>query len=500
MKKAGLLLSAMLFCANSSFAADKALSGVAVNPFEKQLEHGLRGYYVIKGQNESGSLLSEMRRYKIPGVSIAAIHDGRYVLVKAYGYKDSSTRQLLTPEDLLQAASISKPITVLGALKLASEGKFDLDANINNYMTDKWRLGDNQYTKTQPVTARLLMAHLGGINVAGFPGIDRSVSKLPTIVDVLNGKKPYITTEAVKVVAIPGSKFVYSGGGISILQFTMMNITKQDFASWMKAEVLQSFAMQNSTFEEPLPESYQHLASSAHDKDGIVYKGKYHSYPEEAAAGLWTNPVDLIGVLNHLKMAYYGHCSPLGIESGLFRQMFTPQKPTPFGLGFMLESTPDVFTFGHDGVNDGFQSKMIAFVTPHGSKAKFLDDALVVMTNSDNGFYIIDKIVNAFTDAYGINYHPPVQIIPLPLPKNLKKYVLSFLLASDSENIHKIMVKNNQPYLDWSQDGNIERLYYLGNNIFVTLSGYKLVYSWQGSKLSLIVSYQNNPSDNAIVN
>lgn len=499
MKKAGLLLSAMLFC-TTSFAADKALSGVAVNPFEKQLEHGLRGYYVIKGQTESASLLSTMERYKIPGVSIAAIHDGRYVLVKAYGYKDSSTRQLLTPEDLLQAASISKPITVLGALKLANEGKFDLDANINNYMTDKWRLGDNQFTKTQPVTARLLMAHLGGINVAGFPGIDRSISKLPTIIDVLNGKKPYLTTEAVKVVATPGSKFAYSGGGISILQLAIMNITGEDFASWMRAEVLQPFAMQNSTFKEPLPESYQHLASSAHDKDGIVYKGKYHSYPEEAAAGLWTNPVDLIGVLNHLKMAYYGHCSPLGIESGLFRQMFTPQKPSPFGLGFMLESTPDVFTFGHDGVNDGFQSKMIAFVTPHGSKAKLLDDSLVVMTNSDNGHYVLDSVVNAFTDAYGINYHPPVQINPERLPKDINKYVVSFSFANYPKNTHRVIAKNGKLYLDWFQDGYTEVLYNLGNNRFVTLSGYKLVYSWQGSKLSLIVSYQNNPSENVIVN
>lgn len=499
MKKTGLLLSAMLFCANS-FAADKALSGVAVNPFEKQLEHSLRGYYVIKGQAESVSLLSAMEHYKIPGVSIAAIHDGRYILVKAYGYKDSSTRQPLTSNDLLQAASMSKPITVIAALKLASQKKLDLDANINNYMTDKWRLGDNQYTKTQPVTARLLMAHLGGVNVAGFPGIDHSVSKLPTIIDVLNGKKPYITTDAVKVVATPGSKFAYSGGGISILQLAMMNIIGQDFASWMKSEVFEPFAMQHSTFIQPLPESYQSIASSGHDKNGLVYKGRYHDYPEQAAAGLWTTPVELIGIMNHLKMAYYGHCSPLSIESSFFSQMFTQQKPSPYGLGFMLESTPEVFTFGHDGVNDGFQSKMIAFVTPHGSKAKLLDDALIVMTNSDNGHYVLDPVVNAFTDAYGINYHPPIQISPQALPKDVGKYVVSFSFANYPKDTHRVIAENGKLYLDWFQDGYTETLYNLGNNTFVTLSGYKLIYSWASNKLSLAVMYQNNPSEGAVIN
>ncbi len=499
MKKIVYFTLALSLIYSTNAIAEDVVTPAKMNPFEKKLQSGLRDYYIIKGQNESASLLSEMKRYKIPGVSIAAIHDGRYVLVKAYGYKDSLTRQPLTSGDLLQAASMSKPIAILGALKLANQGKLDLDANVNNYLTDQWRLKDNQYTKIHPVTARLLMAHLGGTNVPGFPGIDSSVTKLPTIIDVLNGKKPYITTDPVAVIQTPGSNFAYSGGGISILQLVMMNITRQDFASWMRNEVLQPFAMQHSTLEQPLPESYQNLASSAHDKNGIVYKGKYHNYPEQAAAGLWTTPVDLVGILNHLKMAYYGHCSPLGLESDIFKQMFTPQKPSPFGLGFEIESTPDVFTFGHDGVNDGFQSKMIAFVTPHGSKAKLLDDALVVMTNSDNGFYILDKIVNAFTDAYGINYHPAIQIVPLAQPKNAKDYALSFSLASYPETLHKVIAKNGKLYLDWFQDGNIEQLYYLGNGTFVTLSGYKLVYSWQAGKLSLNVTYQNNPSETAVV-
>jgi len=459
-----------------------------------KFENGLRGYYLIEGESQTANIRQQMNYYRIPGVSIAAIHDGRYVFVKAYGYKDNSTKQELLPTTLLQAASMSEPISVLGALKLVSQGKLDLDRNINDYLIE-WKVPNNKYTEKHPVTARLLMAHLAGTNVSGFPGIDSSVKDLPGVVDVLNGKKPLIKTDPVEVINIPGSAYAYSGGGTTILQLAMMDITGQDFPDWMKQNVLNPFAMTHSTFEQPLPESYAVLTSSGHDKNGIVYKGKYYSYPEEAAAGLWTVPSEIIGILNHLKMAYYGHCSPLNIESTVFAQMFTEQKPSPFGLGFMLESAPEVFTFGYEGINDGFQSKMIAFVTPKNSKAKLLDDAIVIMSNSDNGHYILDQLVNSFSDAYGIPYHKAIKVKPQSYPFGLNKYRISFSLKSSQAMKHKVIIKNKRLYLNWFDDDYLEQLYYIGNNTFVTGSGYKLVYVWKNDKLFLDVTYQNNPSE-----
>ena len=103
-----------------------------------------------------------MKKYNIPGVSIAAVENGSIKWAKDYGIANTKTNSSVTADTIFQAGSISKPIAALSALQLVDQGKVDLDLDVNNYLTD-WKVTDNEFTKTEKVTLRRLLSHTAGI-------------------------------------------------------------------------------------------------------------------------------------------------------------------------------------------------------------------------------------------------------------------------------------------------------------------------------------------------
>lgn len=457
-----------------------------------RFENSLRDLYVLENKKPiKTSIFNEMKRYNIPGVSLAAIHNGKIIWIKTYGFKDAKTKEKLLPEHLLQAASISKPFTVIGALTLVNEKKLELDKNINNYLKG-WSVPLNSFTNENPVTARYLMAHTAGVNVGGFSGIDRSTKYFPNIIDVLNGKKPEIATNAIDIINTPGKHFSYSGGGTSILQLAIQSIVEKDFSSWMDTNILKKLGMLNSTFVQPLPEKILSLASSAHDVEGKVYQGKFHDYPEQAAAGLWTNPTDLATATLRFLNAYYNETNFLNIKQELTNQIFIQQLPSKFGLGFEIAKNKNVLSFGHGGSNDGFKSIMTAYVNSHENKVKIkLKDALIVMTNSDNGDYFIDMLVASFNDVYKIGLNDAKKIRQVKTSKNLKDYALNFTLY-DEDEINKVFYKNGNLYLKLSEDKFSEKLYAIDKNDFITLKGFKIKYYWNNNRPKIKIMVNEN--------
>jgi Beta-lactamase len=107
------------------------------------------------------NLVSQMKALSVPAVSIAAIRNGTIDWARAYGVSSAQSEPVST-ETLFGAASISKPVTALGVLKLVEEGKIDLDTNVNQYLK-QWKIPDNQFTANQKVTVHELLNHTSGI-------------------------------------------------------------------------------------------------------------------------------------------------------------------------------------------------------------------------------------------------------------------------------------------------------------------------------------------------
>ena len=239
----------------------------------------------VKGQT-AYKLAEQMEYYKVPGVSVAFFESDHVVWAKGYGYADVAQKIPVTPETLFQAASISKPVSALAALHLVEEGKLSLDEDVNAKLKS-WRVPENEFTKNQKVTLRRLLTHSAGLTVHGFPGY-ASDEKVPTIVQMLGGEKP-ANTPAVRVDTEPGRILRYSGGGFTVMQFLLTDVTGKGFPELLIELVLRPAGMDRSTYQQPLPKDMERSEDTPYLTNGEAVKGGPHRI-RRGRRGLWTTP------------------------------------------------------------------------------------------------------------------------------------------------------------------------------------------------------------------
>jgi CubicO group peptidase (beta-lactamase class C family) len=327
-----------------------------------------------------------MELFAVPGVSVAVFDAHRLLWAKGFGVTESGRPEPVLIQTLFQAGSISKPVTAMAALRHVEAGRYTLDEDINSRLVS-WQLPSNDLQKDQKVTLRRLLSHNAGTTVHGFPGYAVG-TPVPTLVQVLNGEPP-ANTAAVRVDIVPGSRVRYSGGGTSIVQLMMVDQLKKPFPAIMGESVLGPLEMADSTFEQPLPPHRTLLTATGTRSNGTSVEGRWHIYPEMAAAGLWTTPRDLAKLAIEVSLAHAGKSSRV-LSPAMTRQMLTPQAGD-FGLGFAVD--PKAGWFGHNGADEGFQAYLRAFAGP--------GRGIVIMANSDNGFAVFEVLADAIARAYG---------------------------------------------------------------------------------------------------
>jgi CubicO group peptidase (beta-lactamase class C family) len=284
---------------------------------------------------------------------LAIIQGGRIVEARAYGVTDSGGGKTVDTTTLFQAGSISKSVSALGALHLVEQHKLDLDSDVNATLKT-WKVPPNQFTSTKPVTLRELLSHTAGLTVHGFPGYAIDAPK-PTLVQVLDSSGP-ANTAPIRVDAEPGSRWNYSGGGYTVMQQMMLDVTGKTFPEFMRETVLAPLGMVRSTFEQPPAPARAALTAAGHYPDGSEVKGRWHVYPEMAAAGLWTTPSDLARFAIEVQRAYAGRSSKV-ISQAMAKQMLTDQKDMD-GLGVFLQGAAPGMRFNHNGRDEGFDAMM----------------------------------------------------------------------------------------------------------------------------------------------
>lgn len=369
----------------------------------KAIENSLSSSLRIKGEEVKSYTIEErLAEYEIPGISVAIVRNGKLHWAKGYGLANTETGQLVDTATLFQAASISKPVSGMGALKLVQEGKLALNKDINQYLTS-WKLPENSFTNTVKVNLRHLLTHTGGTTVHGFPGYTQT-DKFPTDIEVLNGQG---NTAAIYVDTLPGAISRYSGGGYTIVERAIEDISGQSFADYMQAVVLSPLGMKHSTFIQPLPKELHGQASAAFDKKGEMYAGLWHNYPEQAAAGLWTTPSDLARFAIVIQEAFAGKSEKV-LSQDITEVMLTKDKWS-YGLGPGLRAEGDSLIFQHGGKNAGYTCQLFSYAKR--------GDAMVVMSGSDNAARLIEEIQRAAAEVYGwdLAQADTIEVIDLPL-------------------------------------------------------------------------------------
>lgn len=358
------------------------------DPHIAAVEGGLLPAVRIRGRTNAMPLAERMAFYKVPGVSIAVIDDGGIAWARGFGVLESGRRTPVDAATLFQAASISKPVAATAALQLVRSGQLDLTTDVNRWLTS-WKVPENEFTRQHAVTLEGIMSHTAGFTVHGFPGYDVD-SALPTLGQILDGTRP-ANTAAVRVADVPGRAWSYSGGGYTVMQQLLLDVTHQPFPDFMRRTVLEPLGMRRSTYQQPLPARLARDAATAHDDQGRPIHGKWHVYPEMAAAGLWTTPSDLARFAIAIQGAIGGRRNRL-FTLTLVADMLTPRGGSGYGLGLGVSGEGQAQRFGHTGGNEGFRCEFVAF-THRGQGA-------VVMTNGDNGGQLASEVLRAIAAEY----------------------------------------------------------------------------------------------------
>jgi CubicO group peptidase (beta-lactamase class C family) len=341
-----------------------------------------------------------MKHYGVNGVSIAVIRDSKIEWAKGYGLADVEEKKPVTPDTLFQAGSISKPVSAMGALVLVQDGKMSLTADVNTYLKS-WKIPANEHTAKGPITLERLLSHTAGLTVHGFPGYAAGAA-VPTVPQVLDGAPP-ANTAPVRADLDPGAQYRYSGGGYTIAQLAMTDVTGQPFPALMQRLVLGPLGMKQSTFDQPLPAALVPAAAAGYRDDGKPVEGKRHVYPEMAAAGLWTTASDLARFAIGVQRMEAGGKGPLTKAS--IDNMLAPRLEG-YALGFGIRQEGDSTYFDHGGSDEGFQAQLIA-----NAKRGY---GAVVMTNSDAGYRLMPEVIRAIAAAY---YWDGYQIEAMPMAK-----------------------------------------------------------------------------------
>lgn len=320
-----------------------------------------------------------LQQGKVPGAALALIHDGAVVWSQGYGAADEAAQTPVTADTAFSVESISKALTAWEIMRMVEAGRLDLDAPVNQYLTS-WQLTGAGRNDSDGATIRRILSHTAGLSVDGYRGYPVGTADLPSLPDFLSGDAG---VPAVRMLFPAGARFSYSGGGYTILQLMIEDLTGEPFADVMQRDLLDRLGMAHSRFgwsaDAPLDWATHYLANGQVD-DTIIHE-------DLAAGGLFTTADDLARFLT------------AGLDGGFLTpesvaQMLTPAEATKgeYGFGYFLfalkDGTPVAW---HDGIGVG--QRAIFFLLPQSG------DGLVILTNKGNGNRVFRQIVCAW-DAW----------------------------------------------------------------------------------------------------
>jgi CubicO group peptidase (beta-lactamase class C family) len=396
MKRTIVLLTILAVMAGAAAAADATEQGAKTTEAQtderiaariERIEKGLTPSIRIK-DGPVWNIRDLMERLNVPGLAVAVFKNYEIEWVKGYGVTDAASKAPVSDETLFQAASISKPVAAMVALHFVEKGVLDLDEDVNEKL-HSWKVPENEFTRDEKVTLRRILSHTAGLTVSGFRGYAEG-EPVPNILQVLDGKEPS-NNDPIRVDIVPGSTYRYSGGGYTVLQLLIEDVTGRPLHELARELVFEPLGMDHSSFQKPLPEGLLAKTSSGHLRDGSPMRGHWYLDTGSTCCGLWTTPADLARFAIEIQKSLRGESNEI-LTAGSAGLMVTPQSPSPAGLGMFVQRRNGTVYFSHSGGNLGFGCHVVASADGRYGAA--------VMTNSDVGGALYPALLRSIALEY----------------------------------------------------------------------------------------------------
>jgi CubicO group peptidase (beta-lactamase class C family) len=294
-------------------------------------------------------------RWPTAGLAVAVIREGEPTWFHAHGVSSVTTRAPVTPDTVFRIGSLTKTFTAVAVMQLWEQGRVDLDAPANDYLST-FQLRTMR-ADLQPATLRHLLTHTGGI------GYWRRVSDLLHPVSgagvearQLQPLGEYYRRGLPQEIQ-PGTKWVYSNHGFAALGQIVEDVSGQVLRDYLREHVFDPLGMQHTDLvrSECVRPG---LATGYLVRSRGLVRAPDREVPTPGGGGLYSTPNDLaryVACLLHEGSGAQGRI----LQPSTVAQMFSPQfQPDPrlpgMGLGFNLGAEDGHRTVGKDGVVSGF--------------------------------------------------------------------------------------------------------------------------------------------------
>ena len=340
-------------------------------------------------------LTQQLQKYQIAGASIAVVQDGRIVLAKGYGYADIEKQIPVSPsETVFRIGSISKLFTWTAVMQLVEQGKIDLNADVNTYLTDF----QIPATYPKPITMLNLVSH-----TAGFEERTAGIES-PTPEEMIS-LHDYLATYMPDRVRPAGELSTYSNYGAALAGYIIEVVSGMRFEEYVEAFIFEPLSMAHSTFRQPLPAALANHLASSYSYNGGFWKGVF-TYPNLApAATMCSSARDMANfMIAQLEGGRFENSQILQPETVALMQtqLFTNDKRLDgFAYGFIEETVNGMRVLWHGGDIGNWHS--ILAIIPEENLGFF------VSYNSNEGIQAVSEAYYAILNTYFPNHNDSKQ-------------------------------------------------------------------------------------------
>lgn len=331
---------------------------------------------------------SLMREYGIPGATIAVVKKGDIVWTHAYGYADLEKGRRMTNDTYCRVESISKSVTAWGVMKLAEQGRINLDSPLVDYLKS-WKLPESKFSE-EKITIRQLLSQQSGMPL-GTIGVRYSpTAEKPTLKEQLS-KDAILFQE-------PGQSFSYSNTGFNLLELLIEELTAQDFNTYMRENVLIPLGMHHSSyswsdnFKPEVPNGYD-----SNNKPIPVYV-----YPDKASGGLFATVDDIANfIIAGMPAFSEKRLEVLRVQS--IEKLYEPEVELSgyygfvfdyYGFGHFIETLPNgLKSVSHGGQGSGWMT--------HFQSVPQTGDGIVILTNSQRSWPFFGYVLTDWAEWNG---------------------------------------------------------------------------------------------------
>lgn len=325
-----------------------------------------------------------MTDYPTPGFAMCIVKDGQVVYSKGFGFADLASKRPVTAQSLLVQASVTKSLVSMAILRLAEQGKIDLDEPVTTYLP-YFTMKDEGYKK---ITVRMLLSHRAGLpNSPDFwvEPLDATLNPLEQAVRDL---------AEMQLLFAPNTDWNYSSYGYSALGAIIAQVTDKPFESYMQEEWLAPIGMAHSTFLATEVDPTLRMTLYGSDQTGkATPTGLACDGRDGSTCNLWSSCEDMVKwaqlMLNQGELNGTHFLTPESIKT-----MWTPVSNTSwldalgpwygspiaeYGLGWYIGEMDGHRLVGHAGGTEGANTQ-IQFAPDDGLAVIAMDNWLDLET------------------------------------------------------------------------------------------------------------------------